>query len=189
MSIMPIYLYGSPVLKKKAAPIKEMDDNKVRTIMDMFETMKGANGIGLAANQVGITDAMIVIDLSEVKDDLDEELGLLKAYKKPIILINPKIVDSWDEIDYEEGCLSVPDLRAEVSRPETIKITFRDGNFNEQILEVDGYFARVIQHEYDHLNGILFPERLGKLKLTRLKRRINSIKNGEVEPDYPFILK
>ena len=189
MSIMPIYLYGSPVLKKKAVHIKDLDDKKVKNIMDMFETMKGANGIGLAANQVGLTDAMIVIDLSDIKEENDEELGLFKDYKKPTILINPKIVDSWDEITYEEGCLSVPDLRADISRPEVIKITFRDGSFNERTLEVGGFFARVIQHEYDHLNGILFPERLGKLKLVRLKKRINSIKNGEVEPDYPFILK
>lgn len=189
MSIMPIHLYGSPVLKKKAEPIKDLDDNKVSTIMSMFETMKRANGIGLAANQVGLTDALVVIDLSDIKEEMNEELGLDTNLKKPLIMINPKIIDSWDEISFEEGCLSVPDLRAEVSRPEVIKVTYRDGSFNEQKMEIGGFLARVIQHEYDHLNGILFPERLGKLKLTRLRNRINKIKNGEVEPDYPFALK
>jgi len=189
MSIMPIYLYGSPVLKKKAAPIKDVNNEKVKTIMDMLETMKQANGIGLAANQVGLTDAIIVIDLSPIKEESDEELGLTKELKKPFILINPKITDSWDEITFEEGCLSVPDLRAEVQRPEFIKMIYRDGNFNEQKLEIGGYLARVIQHEYDHLNGILFPERLGKIKLARLRSKINKIKSGNVEPDYPYILK
>jgi peptide deformylase len=189
MSVLPIHLYGSPALKKKAVQIKELDDNKATTILNMFETMKGANGIGLAANQCGLTDAMIVIDLSDIKEDADEELGLTKELKKPLILINPKIMDSWDEITFEEGCLSVPDLRAEISRPEFIKISYRNGNFNEQVLEVGGFLARVIQHEYDHLNGILFPERLGKIRLARLRNRINKIKSGDVEPDYPFTLK
>jgi peptide deformylase len=186
---MPIHLYGSPVLKKKAVTIKDFDDNKATTILNMFETMKVANGIGLAANQVGLTDAMIVIDLTDIKEDAEEELGLTKELKKPLILLNPKITDSWDEITYEEGCLSVPDLRAEISRPEFIKITYRDGNFDEQILEVGGFLGRVIQHEFDHLNGILFPERLGKIKLARMRNRINKIKSGDVEPDYPFTLK
>lgn len=186
---MPIHLYGSPVLKKKAEPIKDIDDSRVKIIMDMFETMKRANGIGLAANQVGLTDAMIVIDLSDIKEESDEELELEKEHKKPLIIINPKIEDSWDESTFEEGCLSVPELRADITRPKFIKITYRDGNFNEQKLEVGGFLARVIQHEYDHLNGILFPERLSKIKLARLRGKIAKIKGGYVEPAYPYTLK
>ena len=189
MSIMPIHLYGSPVLKKKAEPIKDIDDGKVKIIMDMFETMKKANGIGLAANQVGLLDSIIVIDLSDIKEESDEELELTKDLKKPMIIINPKITNTWDEMIYEEGCLSVPEVRAEVQRPKFIKINYRDGNFNEQSLEVGGFLARVIQHEYDHLNGILFPERLGKIKLARFRGKINKIKGGYVEPAYPFALK
>ena len=189
MSIMPIYLYGNQILKKKVQPVKEIDDNKVKIIMDMLETMKQANGMGLAANQVGLTDAIIVIDLTEVDDKNDEPLAIAKEHKEnPFIFVNPKITDLWGERSMEEGCLSIPDLRAEVVRPEFLKMTYRDGNFNEQNLEVGGLLARVIQHEYDHLNGILFPERINKSELVALRKQINSIKRGEVEADYPVII-
>jgi peptide deformylase len=186
---MPIYLYGNQVLKKKTQPVKEIDNSKVKIIMDMLETMKQANGMGLAANQVGLADAIIVIDLTGVDEKNDEPLAIEKQHKeKPFIFINPKIVDSWGERSMEEGCLSIPDLRAEVVRPEFVKLNYRDGNFEEKTLEVGGLLSRVIQHEYDHLNGILFPERLNKLTLVKLKKQIKSIKRGEVEADYPIIV-
>jgi peptide deformylase len=188
MSVMPIYLYGNQVLKKKAIPVKEINDEKVHIIMDMLETMKQANGMGLAANQVGLSDAIIVIDLTDVDEEKDEPLGIIKEHKKPLIFINPKITDSWGEWSIEEGCLSIPDLRIEVVRPEFIKLTYRDGNFDEQHLEVGGLLSRVIQHEYDHLNGILFPERIDKQKLVEFKQQIKDIKRGEVGTNYPVIV-
>jgi len=194
MSVMPIYLYGNQILKKKAKLVKEINDEKVKIIMDMLETMKVANGMGLAANQVGLTDAIIVIDLTGVDEKNDESLAIEKEHKeKPFIFINLKIIDSWEERSMDEGCLSLPDLRAEIVRPEFIKVNYRDGNFEEQNLEVGGLLARVIQHEYDHLNGILFHERINKLKfdkteLVKLKKQINSIKRGEIEADYPIIV-
>lgn len=189
MSIMPIYIYGHQVLKKKTKPVKEIDTEKIRIIMDMLETMTHANGMGLAANQVGINDAIMVIDLTGIDDKNDEPFAIAKEHKEqPIIFINPKIIDSWDERTMEEGCLSIPDLRIDVVRPEFIKINYRDGNFEEQNLEVGGLLSRVIQHEYDHLNGILFPERVDKQHLAKFKKEIKSIKHGEVETDYPVII-
>ena len=136
------------ILRKKAAKVSEIDDKIVGTIADMFETMRNASGIGLAANQIGLNKQIFVVDISPVED--------YEKYK-PIVMINPRITSKSDEtISIEEGCLSIPDLRAEVIRPKSVFVSFFDVNMKEHTIEADELFARVIQHEYDHLQGVLF---------------------------------
>ncbi len=148
MSIVPITMCGDKILRKKAAKVNEIDINTVGTIADMFETMRNANGIGLAANQIGLNKQIFVVDISPVE-------GYEKY--KPIAMINPKIISKSDETNsIEEGCLSIPELREEVIRPKGIFVSFFDVNMKEHTIEADELFARVIQHEYDHLRGVLF---------------------------------
>lgn len=178
MSIVPITVCGDKILRKKAAKVKEIDGNTIRIISNMFDTMRNANGIGLAANQIGVNQQIFVVDISAVEG--------YESYK-PIALINPKIVAKSDEqILIEEGCLSIPDLRAEVSRPKIISISYFDANMKEQILEADELFARVIQHEFDHLQGVLFIDYLDEEMKKRYKKHLSKIKNRKLEIDYPI---
>ena len=177
MNVLPVTLYGDKVLRKKAVPVTPDDKELVPFIQSMFVTMANADGIGLAANQVGSTRDLFVIDISHAKG---------YEYYKPMVFINPKIVSRSEElISYEEGCLSVPDIRAEVMRPEKITIQFVDTEFRPQSLEADGLLARVIQHEYDHLQGIFFVERIQEEEQKKLKKRLEKIKKREIETDYP----
>lgn len=178
MSVLPIYLYGTDVLRKKAKPVAQVTDDLVTLVMDMFETMHAANGIGLAANQVGRLERVIVVDIS----DLEETKHI-----KPLTLINPVILSQNGKWRMEEGCLSIPELRGEVERAETIRVRFRDTNFAEQEIEAGGLLARVILHELDHLNGVLFIDHVSKEKKKELKEGLNKIKKGEVEVPYPVI--
>lgn len=172
---LPIYTYDHPVLKQKTTRIANIDDAVLTLALNMMETMKHAHGIGLAANQVGQSLAMTVVDISETDGN---------EHVKPLVLINPEIVDADGEAVFEEGCLSLPGLREEVKRPEQIFLKYIDPNGNEITTESDGLLARVIQHEIDHLNGIYFFERLSKLKQALVKPELNSIRRGEVETDY-----
>jgi peptide deformylase len=143
--------------------------------------MRNANGIGLAATQVGIDQSIFVVDLSPV-DDYEKS--------KPMVLINPKILDFSDKkISIEEGCLSIPEVRYEVERPETIYISYYDTNLNEQTFEAEKLFARVFQHEQDHLNGILFTDHLDEDVKKKLKKSLDKIKKREIEIDYPIVQK
>jgi peptide deformylase len=190
MAVLPIYIYGSEILKKKTKPVKEIDDSKVKLLIDMFETLKNSSGFGLAANQVGLPLSLAVLDLSSLSDDEKDEDYIVPAeLKKPLILFNPEIIKSWDEATFEEGCLSIPELRAEVVRPDSIKVKYRDGEFNEKVLEIGGILSRVMQHEIDHLNGKLYVEHLGKVKFSLLRKRLKKIQNGEVKLKYPMIFK
>ncbi len=177
MAILPITLYGDKILRKKVNRVDEVDMKTIEIIRDMFETMKNANGVGLAANQVGADKSIFILDLSGIEG---------YESQKPMVLINPEILEKSEETVFiEEGCLSIPDIRAEVERPESIKIKFYDTNMNEQIIEADEFLARVMQHEYDHLQGILFTDLVPEPVQKKLKRDIFKIKNRKIEFEYP----
>ncbi|MGE5314799.1 MAG: peptide deformylase [Acidobacteriota bacterium] len=180
VSLLPIYLYGSEVLKKKAPRMTEVTDDDIRLIQDMFETMHEASGIGLAATQVGELKQLLVVDLSE-SDDSGES--------KPLAIINPEILATEGLIEIEEGCLSIPDIREAVKRPEKIRIRYQDTSMKVKELEADGMLARVIQHEMDHLNGVLFIDHLSTAKRTFLKNKLRKIAKGDVDIDYEFALE
>ncbi|MBI2428598.1 MAG: peptide deformylase [Ignavibacteriales bacterium] len=179
MSTLPVYLYGNEILKKKAKPVSEITDGEIELIKDMFDTMHTANGIGLAANQVGELKQILVIDIS----DMEAGKGI-----KPLVVINPEILsESDEESEYEEGCLSIPDVREKVWRPEKITLKYCDINMKEVNLEADGILARVLQHEIDHLNGILFLDHLTGTKRTLLRGKLSKISKGEIETQYDVV--
>jgi peptide deformylase len=180
MSILPIYVYDHSILKHKADTIEHLNDDIRTFINDMKETMLNAEGIGLAANQVGSPLSITIIDISPVE-----------GYEsiKPLTMINPKITHySDEETDYEEGCLSLPNLRELVIRPEAIQVSFMDEHEKLHTMEADGLLARVMQHEIDHLNGIYFTDRLTQLKRTLLQSKLRRISKGESTADYDIVL-
>lgn len=190
MAIRPIYLYGSDMLRAKAKPVEELSDEIVKLIFDMVKTMRSANGIGLAANQVGELHRVLVVDLGAVEEALREEAEGEATQKKPkeektLIVINPEILQLDGKWKMEEGCLSIPDVRAEVERAEKIRVRYRDGNFQQVEMETDGLLARVILHELDHLNGVLFIDHVSSTQRGLLKPKLRKIKKGEVETSYP----
>jgi len=175
--IYPVTVFGDPVLRKKAEPItKDFQDLK-GFIQNMFDTMYNSDGVGLAAPQVGQAIRIFVID-SEI-DDEDELPGIKKAF------INPEILEkSGDEWVMNEGCLSLPEIREDVLRPETVKIKYFDEEFNEYIETYSGFTSRVIQHEYDHLEGVMFVDYLNPLRKRILKSKLSAISKGKVIPKY-----
>ncbi len=178
MSILPITVYGDKILRKKVDQVTKINDKTIELIKFMFETMRNANGIGLAANQVGVNKSIFVVDISPVED--------YEKYK-PITMINPKIVNKSDElVTIEEGCLSIPDIRGEVIRPKEITIKYHDIDLNEQQIDADDLYARVIQHEYDHLKGILFTDLISDELKKELKKHLKSIQKRKIEIDYPI---
>jgi peptide deformylase len=181
MAQLPIYNSYHPVLNKKTEEIEDVDDELRKLAEDMFETMYKANGIGLSANQVGVSKSLVVIDTSMYREN-----G--KNYT-PLLLINPEIILSSDsEVEYQEGCLSVPKYYDYVMRPADTQVRYYDLDMKEHIIEADDILARVIQHEIDHLNGILFYERLTSIRRTLAKSKLKKIQRGKVIPDYPMIM-
>jgi len=177
MSLLPITLIGDKILRHKAKKVADVDIETVDLIKNMFQTMRNANGIGLAANQVGVDKSIIVIDVSVVEEYKDI---------KPIVFINPDIIfRSEEKIIMEEGCLSIPDIRCEIERPKEIVIAYRDTEMKEHKLEASALLARVIQHEFDHLNGILFTDLIDLDLKKKLKKPLNLIKNRKLAVDYP----
>lgn len=175
--IYPIVVYGDPVLKKEAEEIEEGSIDVVKLRDDMFETMYEASGIGLAAPQIGKSLRIFVVDGSP----LDEE-GM-QDFKK--VFINPEMVwEKGDKWNFEEGCLSIPGIREEISRHAQIRINYLDENFKEHEEEFDGMKARIIQHEYDHIDGILFTDYLTPFKKRVLKGRLGNISKGKCDADY-----
>lgn len=174
--IMPIYLYGTKVWEAPAKKITKFDDKLVGLIRDMFETMHNADGIGLAANQVGLALSLAVMDISVMED---------YASEKPLVVINPEILESSGEMALEEGCLSVPGIRDEVIRADSLRVRFVDGNFEKVERELTGMWARVFQHEYDHLQQKFFINRLTAVKRQMLKPRLAKIKRNEIKARYP----
>jgi peptide deformylase len=165
-------------MRKKAKPVKEPDASLHRLAADMVETMHNAGGVGLAANQVGSLQRIIVVDLTE-----DE------AQQQPttMVLVNPVVVKEEGSSVMEEGCLSIPDIREEVERPERIIVRYKDLDWNDHEIEAEGFPARVMLHEIDHLNGVLFVDRLSMLKRKLLRGRLNKLRKGEMEVRYPVV--
>lgn len=175
--IYPIVLFGDPVLKRKAKTIESGALDIDKLIDDMFETMDAANGVGLAAPQIGMSIRLFVVDTEPIVEG--DEKGLRQAF------INPEIVEEiGEEWKFEEGCLSIPGIREDVSRQETVMIRYQDQNWDEQELEVDGMLARVIQHEYDHIEGILFTDHISAFKKKLIKKKLENVSKGKVSADY-----
>ena len=178
--ILPIYAYGQPVLKKVAEAISPDYPELKELIENMWETMYNAQGIGLAAPQIGLPIRMFMIDTVQLEDGDGTGVNGMKQ-----IFINAQKIEEGGKLwDYEEGCLSIPDVRGDVKRPAQIRLRYLDENFEEHEKVFSGMIARVIQHEYDHIDGILFTELLKPLKKRRVKRRLENIKKGQIEPDY-----
>lgn len=181
--IYPITVYGDPVLRKLAEPISKDYPNLDKLVQDMFETMYHSDGVGLAAPQIGLSIRMFVVDASTAADEEPELEGFKKAF------INPEILETkGDEWSMNEGCLSLPDIREEVFRPEFVKIKYYDENFVEHIEEYGGFAARVIQHEYDHLDGKMLVDYLTPLKKRMLKSRLTNITKGKIRTSYRIII-
>ena len=184
--ILPIVAFGDPVLRKKAVDIKEDHPDLDVLLENMFETMYGAHGIGLAAPQVGRSIRLFLVDATPFEDDEDlpeEERKMLSTFKK--VFINAQILEEeGDEWAFNEGCLSIPDIREDVFRQETITIKYLDENFKEHTDTYSGIAARIIQHEYDHIEGILFTDKLSPLKKRLIKGKLNNISKGKVNIDY-----
>ena len=184
--ILPILPYGNPILKAKALEINKSYPKLKDLIKNMWETMYSANGVGLAAPQIGLSIRIFVIDtfpFSEQEELSKKESMELSSFKK--VFINPKIIEeNGEDWDFNEGCLSIPDIREDISRKESIKIKFLDENFVLKNLILSGIKARVVQHEYDHLEGILFTDHLSSLKKRILKKKLYNISKGKIKTDY-----
>jgi len=178
--IYPIVAYGDTVLKKVAEEVQQHDTtlDLKKLVEDMYETMYNANGVGLAAPQIGLSLRLFVIDA----DAMDEEIkGMKKAF------VNPRIVSEEGELwGFEEGCLSIPDVRDKVYRKPTITVQYFDENWQTHEAIFTGLTARVIQHEYDHIQGVLFTDHLSTMKKTLWRGRLNNITKGNIKHDYPM---
>jgi peptide deformylase len=175
--ILSIVAYGDPVLRKKAEEIPENYPDLKQLVEDMFQTMYNADGVGLAAPQIGKSLRVFVVDAHPMDDEA------LKDFKR--VFINPIVVEeSGDPWGYEEGCLSIPGLRAEVLRPSSITLTYRNENWEEQTETFTGLGARVVQHELDHLNGVLFTDHLTPLKKRLIKNKLLEITKGITNAKY-----
>ena len=178
--IYPIIVYGDAVLRKRATDIKEGTD-LTDLIKDMYETMHAAHGIGLAAPQIGKSIRLFVVDGTTLDDE-----PTLVDFKR--IFVNPTILDeTGDEWDFEEGCLSIPNIREDIARPEKVRIKYFDENWKAHEEEFDGMKARIIQHEYDHLEGKLFIDYLTSLKKRMIKSKLGNISRGIVDIDYRIL--
>lgn len=188
--IYPIVAFGDPVLKARAKDIpQDLPADELKQILqDMFETMYHAHGVGLAAPQVGKSIRLFVIDSEPMIDTEDEETGEpLPDAEKPVkrAFINPKMVsETGEEWGFEEGCLSIPGVREMVYRPETILLRYEDENRQQHEESFSGMTARVIQHEYDHLEGVLFTDKISGFKKQLIKGKLTRISKGDVNADY-----
>jgi peptide deformylase len=184
--IIPIYGYGEPVLRQVGEEITPNYPNLSAIIDNMYDTMYNAYGVGLAAPQVGLPIRLFIIDTEPFSDSNDltkEEQLQLKNFKKTFI--NAKmILEDGKEWGFNEGCLSIPDVREDVYRNERITIEYCDENFNKKTEVFDGLIARVIQHEYDHIEGVLFTDKISMLKKTLIKKKLQNIMDGKAFPDY-----
>ena len=183
--ILPIYTYGQPVLRKVAEDIDENYPNLKGLIQDMYETLEHSEGIGLAAPQIGLDIRLVVINLDIISDDLPEYKGYIKTF------INPHILE-YDDTEtelMEEGCLSVPGIHESVRRPTRIHVKYQDENFEEHEEWVEGYLARVMQHEFDHLEGTMFIDRLSMLRKQRIKGKLNNLLKGNFRCSYKIKLR
>lgn len=184
--ILPIVAYGDPVLRKKCEPIEQDHPELNGLIENMWETMYQASGVGLAAPQVGLPIRVFMVDTTPFGDDEDleaEEREMLGSFKR--VFINAEMEEETGEPwAFNEGCLSIPDIREDVSRKEQITLSYLDTDFKPHKETFNGILARVIQHEYDHIEGILFTDKLSSLKKRLLKGRLSNISKGKVDVDY-----
>ncbi len=180
--ILPVIAYGDPVLKKKAEEIDENYPNLKELIDNMFETMYASNGVGIAAPQIGRSIRLFVIDASAVAEGEDGDPSC-EDFKR--VFINPIIFEeSGTEWSCEEGCLSIPRIREDVKRKPKLKIEYYDENWDLYEEELEGFAARVVQHEYDHIEGILFTDRINPLRKQLLKGKLRDIQKGNISADY-----
>ena len=172
MALLELKYYGDPILRKETHSVKEFDSELERFAEDMIETMTTNIGVGLAAPQVGDLRSLIIIDVSSEEED-EENM-------EPLILVNPDIIELSGNCVIEEGCLSIPEVRVEVERPEEIRVIYKDVKGNKEDLKCDGILARVIQHEVDHLRGRLMVDYLSSVKRDLLKSKLQKISRGEI---------
>ncbi len=177
--ILPVYAYGHPVLKKVGTQIGPDFADLQQLIADMWETMYHAKGVGLAAPQIGQAIRLFVVDTVQIQEEGEEDKGIKKVF------INAQMLDeTGDTWTYEEGCLSIPNITGDVERKKTISIRYWDEDFKEITESYEGMNARVIQHEYDHIDGKLFIEKLNPLKKKLIQRKLENIRKGKITADY-----
>ncbi|TAF32498.1 MAG: peptide deformylase [Cytophagales bacterium] len=178
--IYPIVLFGSPVLRQKAQVISpETHPNLQELVASMYETMYHCDGVGLAAPQIGLSIRLFVIDTGSASDEENREIPLKKAFVNAEIL-----VEEGKESIFKEGCLSIPNIREDVMRKPTIRIRYQDENWQTHEETFTGFIARVIQHEYDHIEGLLFTDRISSFRRTLLKTKLMQISQGKVRASY-----
>ncbi|MCU0424687.1 MAG: peptide deformylase [Candidatus Kapabacteria bacterium] len=183
MAILPVYTFDHPLLRQVSKPVETFTDELSKFVKSMFETMNNADGIGLAANQVGDERAITVIDLSDVEEDKKQ----FNAKTPPMVLINPVITAYSPEVsDMEEGCLSLPTYRDTVTRPAQIQVRFYDVQMHEHNIEAEGLLARVMQHEIDHLSGKYFFDYLSPVRRAMAHPKLRRIQLGQAKADYPL---
>ncbi len=178
--ILPIYLYGQPVLRQEAEDVAENYPDLKKLVADMYETMYESEGVGLAAPQVGLSIRLIVIDADVLKDTFPELEGV------KLTLVNPEldILTDGPKVARSEGCLSLPGLSESVTRYEKVSLNWLDENFEEHEQVFEGYLARIIQHEYDHLDGTLYVDRISPIRKQLIKSKLNNIARGRIRCDY-----
>lgn len=180
--ILPIVGYGHSILRKKTENIDKNYPNLKELVDNMFETMYKANGVGLAAPQINLSISVLVIDTEPFKEVYPEGEGF------KIAMINPEVLEqSGKEWAFEEGCLSVPGIHEDVIRKSNVKVRYFDTDFNEHVEDLSGIRSRVFQHEYDHLQGKVFVERLSNIKRAFLKRRLKDIQENKINVDYKMV--
>lgn len=183
--ILPIFAYGDPILRKKTEDIDQNYPELDQLISNMYETMYKAYGIGLAAPQIGLNIRLFIIDASPLAEDEEYEPIKDELLDCKKVFINPRIIErSGEPWKFNEGCLSIPDIREDVSRPEIIKIEYFDQDWNKKIETFGDIRARIIQHEYDHIEGILFTDHLSPLKKKLVKGKLNNISKGNIDVAY-----
>ncbi len=184
--ILPIVGYGDPVLRKECEDISSDYPELNQLILNMFDTMENAYGVGLAAPQIGLPIRLFIVDtipFSEDEDLSEEERNKLKDFRK--VFINARILsEEGEEWAFNEGCLSIPGVREDVYRKPVITIEYLDENFEKHTETLDGYAARVVQHEYDHIEGVLFTDKISSLRKKMNGKRLQNIMDGKVFPDY-----
>ena len=182
--ILPITALGNPILRQVAKPVEKDHPNLKQLVTDMYETMYAADGVGLAAPQINLSIRLVVVGFRPY----DERSDTYGAPTEEHTLINPEILSFGDKKDYfNEGCLSVPDIHEDVLRPTAIRLRWYDDDWQLHEEDIDGFFARVAQHEVDHLDGKVFTDRLSNLRRTMLKRKINDVVSGRVRTSYKMI--
>lgn len=190
--ILPITAYGMPVLRRVADPIEPGHEGLEALIANMWETMYNAHGVGLAAPQIGQSIRLFLVDSLQLQDDDEKDEDDATAQEQALeqegvkmAFLNAQILERDGEPwAYEEGCLSIPDVRADVDRPDRIVIRYQDEQFNEHTETYDGLNARIIQHEYDHIEGKLFTDYVGPLKMRMLKKKLDNIRRGRIDVRY-----